>query len=306
MSNQFTCEFCDKIFSSKSNLTTHKNKAKYCISKRLGHVSLCSNESHVPINHKCSFCDKCFTSRQVQLYHESRCVNKSIIDKTQKYEEKILLLEDTISEKDKLLYSKDVLIENLQKQVNNLQEQLTCVALEGVRKTTKITNNTNTTNNVTQILSPFDLDQKAILSIIEKKLDETSFLNSQRGIAKFCVDNILKTEDGKMRMICTDPSRERFKYIDENGVIKEDIQARQFIEKIYPPIHQVGEKIHDNILEQCKSQHIKIAKGEDSTDKYMVKVKEDAAYNSWTDIRCMKHHNSNGVFRKELAILSNV
>ena len=137
-------------------------------------------------------------------------------------------------------------------------------------------------------------------------MDENSFLNSQRGIAKFCVDNILKTEDGKMRMICTDPARERFKYMDENGIIKEDIQARQFIEKIYPPIHQVGEKIHENILEKCKTQTMKIAKGEDDTEKYLVRVKEEAAHNSWTDIRFMKSQTSNGTFRKELAILSNV
>ena len=193
--------------------------------------------------------------------------------------------------------------QHLREQIESLQDKLTTVALEGVRKPTKIT---TTNNNVTQILSPFDLDQKDILCIIEKKLDENSFLNSQRGIAKFCVDNILKTEDGKMRMICTDPARERFKYMDENGIIKEDIQARQFIEKIYPPIHQVGEKIHENILEKCKTQTMKIEKGEDDTEKYVVKVKEEAAHNSWMDIRFMKSQTSNGTFRKELAILSNV
>lgn len=201
-------------------------------------------------------------------------------------------------------------ISKLESQNNNLQDKLASIAIEGVRKTTKITNNTNnnttTNNNVTQILSPFDLDQKDILCIIENKLDETSFLNSQRGIAKFCVENILKTEDGKMRMICSDPSRERFKYMDDKGVIKEDIQARQFIEKIYPPIHQVGEKIHESIIEKCKTQNIKIAKGEDKTDKYLVKVREEAANNSWMEIRFIKSQTSNGTFRKELAILSNV
>ena len=103
--------------------------------------------------------------------------------------------------------------------------------------------------------------------------------------------------------------------MDEKGIIKEDIQARQFIEKIYPPIHKVGEKIHENILEKCKTQTLKISKGElaggssgarDDTDKYLVKVKEDAAHNSWMDIRFMKCNTSNGIFRKELAILSNV
>ena len=59
MSDQFICEFCNKCFSSNSNLTTHKN---YCISK-----------TAVP-SHKCSFCYKCFTARQLQLSRESKCI----------------------------------------------------------------------------------------------------------------------------------------------------------------------------------------------------------------------------------------
>ena len=51
---------------------------------------------------------------------------------------------------------------------------------------------------------------------------------------------------------------------------------------------------------------MKIEKGEDDTEKYVVKVKEEAAHNSWMDIRFMKSQTSNGTFRKELAILSNV
>ena len=309
MNDNLKCEFCNKIFSSKSNLLTHITKAKYCIKKRNGGIETNTTVERNPqmierhknpsgvrdtVNYTCSHCEKSFTSKQFLHIHISKCNKKTIKEIESMFQSK--------------LQDKDYIIENLQKQVNYLQKQLANVALVGASKSTKITNNTtnNTTNNVTQILSPFDLDQKDILCIIEEKLDENSFLNSQRGIAKFCVDNILKTEDGKMRMICTDPSRERFKYMDENGVIKEDIQARQFIEKIYPPIHKIGEKIHENILEKCKTQHIKIASGEDDTEKYMVKVREEAAHNSWTDIRFMKSRTSNGTFRKELAILSNV
>ena len=288
MSSLNKCEFCNKTFSTKSNLTNHQRKAKFCMLKR---------GENIGTDYNCTYCSKNFSSNQRMITHKNICSHKNT------FVEKEILLKQIEELKN--------YISKLEAQNTNLQDKLTAIALEGVRKTTKITNNTNTpttttTNNVTQILSPFDLDQKDILCIIEKKLDENSFLNSQRGIAKFCVDNILKTEDGKMRMICTDPARERFKYMDENGIIKEDIQARQFIEKIYPPIHQVGEKIHENILEKCKTQTMKIEKGEDDTEKYVVKVKEEAAHNSWMDIRFMKSQTSNGTFRKELAILSNV
>ena len=314
MNTELTCEFCFKSFSSKSNLSTHKTRAKYCISKR--------NDNVIPdISYKCSYCEKSFTTKQFLTTHKTKCSNKIPKEQSilleQKLEEQKLLFEIKLQEKEKIMQEKDNLNytlktenKNLREQIESLQQKLASIAIEGVRKptktTTKITNNTTTTNNVTQILSPFDLEQKDILGIIENNLDENSFLNSQRGIAKFCVDNILKTEDGKMRMICSDPSRERFKYMDDKGVIKDDIQARQFIEKIYPPIHQVGEKIHESIIEKCKTQNMKIAKGEDKTDKYLVKIREEAANNSWMEIRFIKSQTSNGTFRKELAILSNV
>ena len=300
MDTELKCEFCNKVFSSKSNLNTHKFKAKYCISSR-------NTEKLTPITYKCIYCYKCFTTKQFLCKHETKCTNKNS-------KQEILLLEDKLKqqkqafeikllEKDTILQDKEKENRLLREQIESLQQKLENIAIQGVKKHSQIINN-NT--NITQILSPFDLDQKDILGIIEKKLDETSFLNSQRGIAKFCVENLLKTQDGKMRMICSDPVRERFKYLDEDGLVKEDIQARQFIEKIYPPIHQVGEKIHENILEKCKTIKEKIAKGEDSTDKYIVGVKEEAAHNSWMDIRLIKSQNSNGKFRKELAILSNV
>jgi hypothetical protein len=287
-SNIFKCEYCKSTFANKSNLSYHKKKAKFCLIKRGEEISRV-----IILDNICEYCDKNFSSKQRLLTHKEICYKKEFSLKE-------------IQDKDTVIYTLKTENKNLREQIESLQQKLASIAIEGVRKPTKITNNTTTTNNVTQILSPFDLEQKDILCIIENNLDETSFLNSQRGIAKFCVDNILKTEDGKMRMICSDPSRERFKYMDDKGVIKDDIQARQFIEKIYPPIHQVGEKIHESIIEKCKTQNIKIAKGEDKTDKYLVKIREEAANNSWMEIRFIKSQTSNGTFRKELAILSNV
>lgn len=294
MSSIFICDYCKSSFTTKSNLTYHIKKAKFCLKYRGEEI-----KDENKVNNICEYCDKKFCSKQRLKSHKEICHNKKDIFQ----KEKIL---KEMQEKDTLIFSLKSENKHLLELVESLQEKLTTIALEGVKKPTKITNTTNTTNNVTQILSPFDLDHKDILSIIEKKLDENTFLNSQRGIAKFCVENLLKTEDGKMRMICTDPSRERFKYMDEKGVVKEDIQARQFIEKIYPPIHQVGEKLHESIIEKCNNQTIKIAKGEDDTERYLVKIKEEAAHNCWLDIRFIKSQTSNGTFRKELAILSNV
>ena len=339
MSEKNNCEFFGKSFSSKSNLTAHKNKAKYCISKRKQPVTASY--------HKCSFCDKCFTSRHVQLSHESKCL-KTLNE--QMHTEKILLLENTIESKDAVLEnyqkqvnylqeqlakvalneqmhtekilllentikSKDAMLENYQKQVNYLQEQLAylqeqfaTVALAGVSKTAKITNNTttNTTTNITQVLTPFNFDDDDIMDIVKHTFDEHTFLNAQKGVAKLCYEYIIKAPDGKLRLVCTDPTRERFRYIDTDGTMKEDFKARNFISKIFPPIHLVGREIYEKTIRRCNTLRDKIDRGEDKTDKYLVTVREEAADKAWNEIRLLKSEESNKKLRHELALSTNV
>ena len=102
-------------------------------------------------------------------------------------------------------------------------------------------------------------------------------------------------------MLCSDPVRERFKFIDTNGSLKEDIGARNFIRKVYPPLHTVGQKIHENIVDKCKQD-----KEKKESDQFKLKIREEAAYNAWTNLRLIKNEDSNRKFRRELAILSNV
>ena len=314
MEKELTCEFCNKSFSSKSNLTAHKSRAKYCISKRNGNIII------PDISYKCSYCEKSFTTKQFLATHKTKCNNKIVKEQSVVFEQKLeeqkrffeiklqeqkILFENTLHEREKLLQEKDSVISIFKEQIAVLQDKLGYVALEGARKPTIQTNSGNTTN-VTQILTPFNLNDDDILAIVQHKLDENSFLNSQKGVAKFCVENILKDEDGKMRMICTDPSRERFKYMDENGVVKEDIKARQFIQKLYPPLHLVSEKLYCNIVENCNKSREKIEKGEEKIDPYRIKVREEAADKAWIEIRLLKNEDSNKTFRKELSIGSNV
>ena len=113
-----------------------------------------------------------------------------------------------------------------------------------------------------------------------------------------------------MRMVCTDPVRERFKYLDENGVLKEDIQARQFIDKIYPPLRIASEKLYHKILDRCNKSKEKITNGgeEEKKDKdlYRVRAKEETAVKAMGEISYIKNVDRNKNFRKELAYKTNV
>ena len=52
-------------------------------------------------------------------------------------------------------------------------------------------------------------------------------INGQKGIAKFVKDKLLKDDNGKSIYICTDPSRQIFKYKDSTGEIKKDVESKK-------------------------------------------------------------------------------
>ena len=137
MNTELTCEFCFKSFSSKSNLSTHKTRAKYCISKR--------NDNVIPdISYKCSYCEKSFTTKQFLTTHKTKCSNKIPKEQSilleQKLEEQKLLFEIKLQEKEKIMQEKDNLNytlktenKNLREQIESLQQKLASIAIEGVR-----------------------------------------------------------------------------------------------------------------------------------------------------------------------------
>jgi hypothetical protein len=92
-------------------------------------------------------------------------------------------------------------------------------------KTTK-----NTTTNILSIQSPLDFNNlEKVKTIIDEKYNNSYLFEGQKGIAKFVVENILTDENGNLNYICTDPSRQIFKYKDPSGDIRKDIEAKKII-----------------------------------------------------------------------------
>jgi len=52
-------------------------------------------------------------------------------------------------------------------------------------------------------------------------------IQGQKGVAKFAYDTMLKDEEGKLKYICTDPSRQIFQYKNEEGEIQKDVKAKK-------------------------------------------------------------------------------
>ena len=76
---------------------------------------------------------------------------------------------------------------------------------------------------------------------------EEIFWEGQKGLAKMCVESIIKTPDNKMMICCTDTSRGKFKLFDVKGNLKEDIDARLFTDRVSKFIKIVGNEIRESI-----------------------------------------------------------
>jgi hypothetical protein len=330
------CEFCEKIFKTISSLNYHKEKAKFCL-KLQG-----KDTKEIERNYKCNNCIKCFVSKKYLDRHIESCDKKfkikdeelvkykDIIEKKNKeietlkknsekhkkeYEKELdKLKRDSEKEIEKLkliLSERDEQIKQLKEQNNNLLSTISDIAKQPKSNTTN-TNNTTTNikgnQNVQNVLSDYktyeqNTDHDRIISIARNNDMEKYFWNGQKGIAKFCVDHIAKTQDGKMIICCTDPSRKRFKCPTENNQIGEDIDARNFTKKIAEPIKEVCEEVYDRIQKNIEEQ---MNSDQTDYDSSFLNTKKGIAMEKYIEITNINDNSNNADYKKEISILLNV
>jgi S-adenosylmethionine hydrolase len=145
-------------------------------------------------------------------------------------------------------------VKDLQAQIDKMFTTIENLAKQAIDKPNATT--TINTNNVKNVYSDKYFLDKLTHEDIKHKcrnyLTEQVFFQGQRGIARMCTEHIIHTKDNKVLLTCTDVSRKKFKYIDEFGNIKEDYDARAFMEKVIGPIKQVSQEVYENILSDVK------------------------------------------------------
>ena len=159
-----------------------------------------------------------------------------------------------------------------------------------------------TTHNTTinQIRNSFsdkyfveDIKEADIKRKCQSFLTEDILLDGQRGIARLCTEHIINTNDKKKLLIATDISRNKFKYIDKIGNIKDDIDARAFIEKVSKPIKEVAGIVFDSEQDNVEEDNY--------SRKAFLHDKEMQANHTLFYINCFKHNSD---FTNELAVLN--
>ncbi len=228
------CGYCKKEFQSKSSLNLHIKKAKYClkIQNELGFINDNSDNSNNK-QYKCFGCDKFLSYKKNLITHLEKCttlydLNLIKNDVLENLENEIKILENNLKKsKDKLLdQEKEIMIlvkeNNVLKGENNiLKSDHECV--QNIAKQPK-----NVTNKILNIIPWLDFTNKEdIKNKIKDNYKIDYIFSGQKGIAKFAVDHILKDEEGNLKYVCTDPSRQIFKYKDSSGEVRKDVEAKK-------------------------------------------------------------------------------
>jgi hypothetical protein len=337
----FICKGCDYIFTNNKNLGVHKETCKKYIIFKLKEefdtrlkdtLEKYKEENNInceqqKVNYEQQIHDQKVNYEQ-QIHDQKVNYEQQIHDQkvnydkqqslfTEEYKEKIRNLELTNRDMNHKItqhelkiidmkHNYEKIIKDIQSQNDKLLENLQKLASQAIDRpttaTTNVTNNTIKNNFSTtyflETIKPEDVKMKC-----QNYLTEQVFLEGQRGIAQLCTDHVIKTKDKKMLMICTDVSRKKFKYMDEEGNIKEDYDARTFTNKISKPIKDASRIVYDSILFDVKNEK-EMLEEDDYSRKAYLNSKELKTIDCFVQISHFDDPDNNQEFKNELAILN--
>ena len=283
MNSKFTCKDCNLSFMSNINLNVH---LEICKKKEL---SKHNEEQNALIKEQ----DIKLKEQDIKLKEQKKIIK----------DQELKLKDQDIQHKKEILEMKDYndkTIKNLQAQLDKMF--LTIEKLIDKPTGTTITTNNNIRNNYSdkyflEKLTSEDLNKKC-----QNYLTEQVFFGGQKGIAQMCSDHIIKTKDNKVLLTCSDVSRKKFKYMDENGNIKEDYEARAFTEKVFEPIKKASQDVYENILLDIKDEQER--EQIDYNRKSVLNDKTMKAIDCFAQIVNIDNPSCNSEFKNELAILN--
>ena len=263
------CEYCNLICKTKYILKSHLNNNKKCLKLR---------GLELDTKFICNGCNSTFINNINLNTHMDSCKKYIILKITEelqeKYDNDLKLIEskhkkivDQLHNKYKeLTFKYDELLERSNKdrewfemKLNKYEAMVEGLIKDGMNKHTTTT--TNTVNNTirNQLSTLENLEPKKLEQTLREHYTERDFFNGQKGLANCCVEKIAKTPDGKMLICCSDMSRKKFKILDVNGNLKEDIEARLLCQKLKVPIQNITKEIYDNVIDRIDAERDRLS-----------------------------------------------
>ena len=298
---KFICPGCDIMFMNNANLNIHTEACKKYILLKVNNEH---NEEIEKIQKE--------REKERENYEKDLLViienNKKEREKETKkqrnnyekeYETRHYKLRQEVNKLEQEVKDKDKALADAHLQIDKLQKMLGDIASKAVDKpTTTVNNQIRNCFSTTQFLEdikPADVKRKC-----QTNLTEQILMEGQRGI---CTEQFINTTDKKKLLISTDHSCAKFRYMDKNGNMKDDIEARTFIEKVSKPIKEVADIVFDNVL-SCIKDEKEMLEEDDYGRKAELNNKELQANTSMMYIKCFDDPNNNSDFTNELSILN--
>ncbi len=217
------CEYCNKEFNLKNNLTRHLKTAKFCLKLQ--------EEEKEKENEKLEE-----EKEKIIKENSELLINKNI------------QLQVQVGELNGKIEAYKQLIESYEKFVE-------------IPKTTTITNNNTTTtttnnNNKYLYLTPLSITQEHIKKQLLTHFDKNHLADGQKGIAKFVNVYLLRDENGNATLALSDSSRNIFVLKNKDGQIVKDIEVINLTNLIYEPIREYSEDMLKIILEETADDDV--------------------------------------------------
>jgi hypothetical protein len=246
--SELTCQFCKKQFKTKYLLNIHQTQTKYCLKIQESQNSGKIISSLVT----CVFCGKNFSSSHFNR-HELTCKKKNQffreeITRIKSEKDQEILILKMKAEKDqeiailKIEKEKDEQISSKEKEITLIYkasaERAQAAFEEIAKKPTYQKNSTKNIQNNLMIssLTPLDLSQARVDSIIDEKYTKNDFYEGQKGAAQVIHKHILTDDSGKSQIVCTDTERGTFHHIDVNGEHVVDYKNAHLIDRVHLPL----------------------------------------------------------------------
>ena len=335
MQVEHICGFCSTRFKNQYNLKAHENGSKKCLFNRglkletknqcIGcnivfftkhkltlHEDVCRDFLQHQHAKEILEKDKIFSDfkeeqekRYIELVQES---DQKLADLTHKNEQKLVEFTQTNEKFLALLKEEHARqIADLKQQNDKLQENIQNLAREAINRPTTSSTTNNTVNNIRNNLSTqYTLDEikaEELMELFRENLTEKVFMSGQKGLAKLCTDKLINTKDAKKLICCTDVTRKKFKYMDKKGNVIEDIEAREFVNKVTKPIKEAGRHVYDTMMSTISDERDHVRE-DDYGKKDRLVTQSFQVMDRYKDIINIDDTKYNTEFTNELAILN--
>jgi hypothetical protein len=295
----FKCEYCEKEYSTKSNLNHHKKTSKKCLSLR---------DTVENINFlKCKKCDFQTTLKNTLDRHKCKSSevhkrkileleNKNVLNS---YKTKILELESKSKNDERKILELELKLEksiynemNLQIKIESYESKMFTLA----SKPTSV--NTKTTNIQNLVIA--DWRQDTISEKVQSDFTLGHLEDGIKGVARFTDEHIIRDTEGKRSLICSDQSRMIFKYKDTEGVIQKDVRATKLKNAIKEPIIKKSQEMFTQ--ETCRLFDV-ISSDTDASNTWVTNAKIDNLRDNFLQVK--RIDDNSDIYAKELVLLVN-